>query len=378
MPYVPDVNVSGTGGTISSIVDSGAAAAARAFAETMHALKAGYAFGFNITTSADRLPSDPFAPVFVNAAGISVAARVNGISWAFDASGLVASADMTLCGVAGATASVTSSWVRLPVTASGLPLLTTPGVNSNAKPANTVTVASNVDLSNTTSIFSQLPKNQSDTPARSQTVANVVAPFLVTEKLIARTLTRVLVVEYKYPVLSEDEISIETKTQVSITQVLLIEIPEVVVTAAAPLPMVSAGKSVKVPLSTTALTVSVPTVRNGASVKVSAVNMLVAQPVPTVRCGASVAVPATAISVQSHVPDTAGPIGIRLLVPATDCAVSAPLPVLRTGASIKVPAAAVQIAAPTPELDLQSDYYGSFIQQILGWDRDMQPDWWVE
>jgi len=71
----------------------------------LQALKAGYAYGFNITTSAERLPTTPFSPVYVNAAGLSVATRINGTSWAFDQSGLVVSSDLMLCGVAGRIAS---------------------------------------------------------------------------------------------------------------------------------------------------------------------------------------------------------------------------------------------------------------------------------
>jgi hypothetical protein len=123
MPYVPDSYVDpGTG----QVVDSGRAEAAKRYGEVMNSLKAGAAFGFNITTSADRLPSQPFAALYVNAAGMSVATRLNGTSWAFDQSGIVASSDLMLCGVAGALTPMASSWVRLPVKPENLPILTPP------------------------------------------------------------------------------------------------------------------------------------------------------------------------------------------------------------------------------------------------------------
>lgn len=118
-PYSPDSYYDANG----NLIDGKAPQAAQQYGETLNALKAGYAYGFNITTACQHLPSQPFAPLMVNAAGLSVATRINGTSWAFDNSGIVASSDLILCGVAGALKPLSSSWVRLPVDPANLPLL---------------------------------------------------------------------------------------------------------------------------------------------------------------------------------------------------------------------------------------------------------------
>ena len=105
LPFAPDTTLVLNGQGVITRIPSGAEQAAREYALMLQALKAGYAYGFNITTSAERLPTTPFSPVYVNAAGLSVATRINGTSWAFDQSGLVVSSDLMLCGVAGRIAS---------------------------------------------------------------------------------------------------------------------------------------------------------------------------------------------------------------------------------------------------------------------------------
>jgi hypothetical protein len=119
MPYAPDdyFNTSGT------LVQGNAAAAAREYGAMMNRLLAGNAYGCNISTSIDRLPGQAFAAIYLNAGGISAGMRLNGTAWAFDGNGVVCSSDLLLCGVAGRTEPITSSWVKVPVAASSLPLL---------------------------------------------------------------------------------------------------------------------------------------------------------------------------------------------------------------------------------------------------------------
>lgn len=123
MPFAPDDYRGGSDG-YGDVVPGKSPAAARDYGRMMNMLKAGNAFGCNITTVANRVPSEPFAPVYLNAGGISAGMRLNGTSWAFDQNGLLCSSDLLLCGVAGRVEPVTSSWVRVPVPATSLPLLT--------------------------------------------------------------------------------------------------------------------------------------------------------------------------------------------------------------------------------------------------------------
>jgi hypothetical protein len=119
LPYAPDDYLNAS----DQLVAGGVEEAARNYGAMMNRLAAGNAYGCNISTSIDRLPGQAFAPIYLNAGGISAGMRLNGTSWAFDRNGLVCSSDLLLCGVAGRTEPVTSSWVKVPIPATSLPLL---------------------------------------------------------------------------------------------------------------------------------------------------------------------------------------------------------------------------------------------------------------
>lgn len=123
MPFASDDYYTVSNGAV-TVVSGAAAEEARLYGILQNQLKAGNAYGFNITTGCDYLPTEPFAPVFVQAAGLVAAGRLDGTSWAFDANGLIVSSDVLLCGVSGRTGAVATSWLRLPVPPGNLPVIT--------------------------------------------------------------------------------------------------------------------------------------------------------------------------------------------------------------------------------------------------------------
>lgn len=213
MPYSPD-SVIGTDG---SIIDGGAAQAAMEYGEMLTALKVGYASGFNVTTSADRLPSLPFAPLFINLQGLSISTRLNGTSWAFDASGIVASSDLLLCGVAGATGDPATSWVRLTVPIESLPVLDAPADSTSSAPASTITAPSGFDATDPGTVFTGLPQDNNDVPATTQSTDAVIAPYVLNEPMVARSRHRVLMIEQQYALSGTEAITATSRTGAGVT-----------------------------------------------------------------------------------------------------------------------------------------------------------------
>jgi hypothetical protein len=83
---------------------SDAAQKAKNFGRTQNRMLLGNRNGMNIQIAPEKLPSAPFAPVFIQAAGTIALYRVNAASWTMDSTGVVASADAMFWGTAGKTA----------------------------------------------------------------------------------------------------------------------------------------------------------------------------------------------------------------------------------------------------------------------------------
>jgi hypothetical protein len=80
---------------------SDAAQKAKNFGRTQNRMLLGNRKGMNIQMAPERLPSAPFAPVFIQAAGTIALYRVNAASWTIDSTGIVASTDAMFWGTAG-------------------------------------------------------------------------------------------------------------------------------------------------------------------------------------------------------------------------------------------------------------------------------------
>jgi len=129
VPYAPDDEISWdeSSGAFSS-VPSDAKEKALRYGRIQNKLLLGNRSGVSLQLAPEQLPKRPFDPLYLQASGITGSYRVNGTSWAFDASGIVASTDALLWGAVSATSGtdLASSWVPLAPGTSSLPLPYTP------------------------------------------------------------------------------------------------------------------------------------------------------------------------------------------------------------------------------------------------------------
>jgi hypothetical protein len=91
--------------------------AAADFALAQALLETGHAFGFNIVTGFNEMPTLDLSPIYIRIQGVEAAFLTDSVSYAWDANGLVMSSDLLLLGATGyyGSAPPSSSWVRLPV-----------------------------------------------------------------------------------------------------------------------------------------------------------------------------------------------------------------------------------------------------------------------
>jgi hypothetical protein len=100
LPMSPDDTIEG-GGNSWRAVPSVAAQRAQAYGKIQNQMRLGHREGLSVQIAPELMPSVPFAPIYVKAAGITGQYRVNGSSWTFDANGIVCSIDAMFWGGAG-------------------------------------------------------------------------------------------------------------------------------------------------------------------------------------------------------------------------------------------------------------------------------------
>lgn len=128
VPYAPDDEISWQEGTGFSSKPSDAAQKAMRYGRIQNALLLGNRNGVSLQLAPEQLPKRPFDPIYLQAGGITGSYRVNGTSWAFDSTGIVASTDALLWGAVSAASgtNLASSWVPLAPGTTSLPLPYTP------------------------------------------------------------------------------------------------------------------------------------------------------------------------------------------------------------------------------------------------------------
>lgn len=88
----------------SGVVSRGnAASKALRFGRIQNRLLLGNRNGVNLQLHPSKMPTNPFDPLYLTQGGLTVQYRANGIAWAFDSNGVVASVDALYWGVAGGT-----------------------------------------------------------------------------------------------------------------------------------------------------------------------------------------------------------------------------------------------------------------------------------
>ena len=205
MQYAPDsylrpADGAGDNGTGMTFVNGGSSAAAYTYGKVAHAILSGMANGKSITTEFRNIPSEPLAGLFIEAAGTIGKFRANGITYAFDAQGLVAGCDAMLDGGAGLVAGGSGAdWFPMAVPAANLSTLT-PAVNSTPALANTIAAPGGFDPAAPGNIWSSLGTAGagSDVYAAAVTKAAVVGSVAETvrRESVSRSLSWLLTADY--------------------------------------------------------------------------------------------------------------------------------------------------------------------------------------
>ena len=205
MQYAPDsylrpADGPGDNDTGMTFVNGASSAAAYVYGKVAHAILSGMANGKSITTEFRNIPSEPLAGIFIEAAGTIGKFRANGITYAFDAQGLVAGCDAMLDGGAGLVAGGSGSdWFPMAVPATNLSTLT-PAVNTTPALANTIAAPGGFDPAAPGNIWSSLGTAGagSDVYAAAVTKATVVGAVaeLVRRESVTRSLSWLLTADY--------------------------------------------------------------------------------------------------------------------------------------------------------------------------------------
>jgi len=205
MQYAPDsylrpADGAGDNGTGMTFVNGASSAAAYTYGKVVHAILSGMANGKSITTEFRNIPSEPLAGIFIEASGTIGKFRANGITYAFDAQGLVAGCDAMLDGGAGLVAGGSGAdWFPMAVPATNLSTLT-PAVNSTPALANTITAPVGFDPAAPGNIWSSLGTAGAggDVYAAAVTKAAVVGAVaeLVRRESVSRSLSWLLTADY--------------------------------------------------------------------------------------------------------------------------------------------------------------------------------------
>ena len=205
MQYAPDsylrpADGAGDNGTGMTFVNGASSAAAYVYGKVAHAILSGMANGKSVTTEFRNIPSEPLAGIFIEASGTIGKFRANGITYAFDAQGLVAGCDAMLDGGAGLVAGGSGAgWFPMAVPATNLSTLT-PAVNSTPALANTIAAPGGFDPAAPGNIWNSLGTAGagSDVYAAAVTKAAVVGSVaeLVRRESVTRSLSWLLTADY--------------------------------------------------------------------------------------------------------------------------------------------------------------------------------------
>lgn len=152
VPFLPDDVVDEETG---EIVPAEPEEQAQEFAKTQNALRIGHKDGLQVTAPLGVLPSKPLAVFHLRNADVMATYRVNGTSWAFDATSCLVSTDALYVGAAGGDVNG-ERWMPLPPGASQLPTMPATSDNGAQPLANAVAIEELPDVSDIASIAALL------------------------------------------------------------------------------------------------------------------------------------------------------------------------------------------------------------------------------
>jgi hypothetical protein len=212
--YLRPADGAGDNGTGMTFVNGEADAAAYKYGKAVYTILSGMANGKTITTEFRNIPSEPLAGIYIEAAGTVGRFRANGITYAFDAEGLIAGCDAMLDGGAGLTAGASGAdWFPMMVPATNLQTVT-PVVSGAPALANTIAAPVGFDPRSPGSVFTSFGTAgvEGDVYAADLTVLATVGavPEVVRRESVSRSLTWLLESDYNLTPVVENLVSVAT------------------------------------------------------------------------------------------------------------------------------------------------------------------------
>jgi hypothetical protein len=268
MPYAPDDAFSGASGGPFTASPSDAAEKASRYGRVQNRLLLGNRNGMNLQLAPEKLPAAPFAPMYVQANGLTALYRANGNQWTMGSDGIVCSTDALFWSAIGGTGTF---W--FPVAPGVTTLPTTPPVVSG-------------QITATTEV---LPYNETVAAAG-----------------VLRTQIEVQSLPYALQLLTT--LVLTTKTAMDAVKVVKVEVPATTVSVAANAPAVAVDAAVQVPVSSVAVAAVAPDVSVSTVIAVPLSSIALAALAPT-QAGADAAVvnvPLSSIAITAQVPEGVG------------------------------------------------------------------------
>jgi hypothetical protein len=341
LPYAPDDTFSKNSGTpvTYSAVKSDAVQKANTFGRVQNKLLLGNRNGMNLQVAAETLPAAPFAPVVVDANGLSALYRLNATSYTMDANGIVASTDALFWGAVGGTGTF---W--FPVA---------PGIT-------TLPVKPNV-------VNGQM------------TVTSTVPVWNETVLAEGRTRVGIEVQSFSYALEALTTVpAIRTKVGFTARRIVGVQVPAASGTVAVLAPGVAIGAAALTPAAASTLAAYGPEVLSGASATVPASTSTLAAQLPMVATSAVVEVPAVVLALEFPAIQLETNL-LAIQPPLVALSFATFAPAISAGASIDVPAASGSFTAAAPDyVGIEVNYFSDLALQVYGWDREFQVDWWAD
>jgi hypothetical protein len=248
MPFAPDDFFRFEDGE-RVLVPGNAEQAADCFGRTEAALDVGHAFGQNIVTGWNEIPTLDLTPIYVRQAGIEGAFLMDSTSYAWGPDGLVVSSDLMLLGASGwyGATQPTTSWLQLPVAVAGLQQVSA-GTTGTASKANSSVIPSGFSARNPGPVLATLPNNGTDSYALFRTLQQVVGPTLELERNQLGTGPSVRVAEFEYPlILPLETFSLATGPLAELDEFAPVNVPAAAVVVAGVVPVVATTAVVQPP-----------------------------------------------------------------------------------------------------------------------------------
>lgn len=248
MPFSPDDYYTFVDGE-RVLVPGNAEQAAEEFGLTEALLDIGHAYGQNIVTGWNEIPTLDLTPIYVRQAGIEGAFLMDSTSYAWGPEGMVVSSDLMLLGASGwyGDTQPTTSWLRLPVAVAGLQQVTAASTGTVAK-ANSIAIPEGFSARNPAPVLAALPSNGADSYGVFRNQQQVIGPVLVVEQYRLGTGAFIELTEFEYELtLPTESFTLATGGLVEFDEFTPVNVPAAEVVVAGVAPQVATDAAVLVP-----------------------------------------------------------------------------------------------------------------------------------